>query len=115
MNYQMFSRDAQQVAYNFVVNQTTAIEARVIKMQYPDVQYPDLVPSFPPVKRRAIAERDPQMVPWLRAWLAREIHDRPAALIAVAAHPACAQTVAAYDQGAIVDVHPFGKCRCTAP
>lgn len=44
MNYQMFNRDAQQSAYNFVVNQTTAIETQVIKIQYPDVQYPDLVP-----------------------------------------------------------------------
>ena len=39
---------------------------------------------------RAIAELDTQTLPWLRAWLAREIHDRSAALIAVAAHPACA-------------------------
>jgi len=44
MNYHMFGRDAQQTAYNFVVNQTTAIESTVVKMQYPDVQYPDLVP-----------------------------------------------------------------------
>jgi hypothetical protein len=44
MNYHMFQRDAQQVAYNFVVNQTTAIEAQVIRIQYPEVQYPDLVP-----------------------------------------------------------------------
>jgi len=44
MNYQMFARDAQQLAYNFVVNQTSAIEAQVVKIQYPEVQYPDLVP-----------------------------------------------------------------------
>jgi hypothetical protein len=45
MNYHsMFGRDAQQSAYNFVVNQTTAIENQVIRIQYPDVQYPDLVP-----------------------------------------------------------------------
>jgi len=45
MNYhQMFTRDAQQSAYNFVVNQQTAIEQAIIKVQYPDVQYPDLVP-----------------------------------------------------------------------
>jgi hypothetical protein len=44
MNFHMFGRDAQQSAYNFVVNQTTAIESEVVKMQYPDVQYPDLVP-----------------------------------------------------------------------
>jgi hypothetical protein len=39
---------------------------------------------------RAIAEPDPRTLPWLRAWLAREIHGRAAALVAVAAHPACA-------------------------
>jgi hypothetical protein len=44
MNYHIYGKDAQQVAYNYVVNQTTAIEAQVVKMQYPDVQYPDLVP-----------------------------------------------------------------------
>jgi hypothetical protein len=40
----MYTRDAQQSAYNFVVNQTTVIESQVVRMQYPDVQYPDLVP-----------------------------------------------------------------------
>ena len=44
MNYHMFQRDAQQLAYNFVVNQTTAIEQQVIRIKYPEVQYPDLVP-----------------------------------------------------------------------
>jgi len=44
MNFNMFTRDAQQVAFNYVVNQTTAIEQQVVKIQYPDVQYPDLVP-----------------------------------------------------------------------
>ena len=46
MNYNngIYTRDAQQVAYNFVVQQNTAIESKVVKMQYPDVQYPDLVP-----------------------------------------------------------------------
>jgi hypothetical protein len=39
-----YTRDAQQSAYNFVVNQTTTIEREVVKIQYPDVQYPDLVP-----------------------------------------------------------------------
>jgi hypothetical protein len=39
---------------------------------------------------RALAASDPQTSPWLRAWLAREIHDLSPALIAVAAHPACA-------------------------
>ena len=39
---------------------------------------------------RAIAAPDPQTSPWLRAWLAREIRDLSPALIAVAAHPACA-------------------------
>jgi hypothetical protein len=42
--FNMYSRDAQQIAYNFVVNQTTMIETQVVKIQYPDVQYPDLVP-----------------------------------------------------------------------
>lgn len=40
----MFTRDAQQSAYNFVVNQTTVIEAQVVKIQYPEVQYPNLIP-----------------------------------------------------------------------
>jgi len=39
-----YTRDAQQSAFNFVVNQTTAIEQQVVRVQYPDVQYPDLVP-----------------------------------------------------------------------
>jgi len=39
-----YTRDAQQSAYNFVVNQNTVIEREVVKIQYPDVQYPDLVP-----------------------------------------------------------------------
>ena len=39
---------------------------------------------------RAIAASDPQTSPWLRAWLAREIHDLSPAVIAVAAHPKCA-------------------------
>jgi len=39
---------------------------------------------------RSIAAPDPQTLPWLRAWLARELHGSSAALIAVAAHPACA-------------------------
>lgn len=42
--YDIYSRDAQQSAYNYVVNQSTVIESTVVKMQYPDVQYPDLVP-----------------------------------------------------------------------
>lgn len=44
MNYHMFTRDAQQSAYNFVVNQTTVIEAQVVRIQYPEVQYPNLIP-----------------------------------------------------------------------
>jgi len=40
----MYSLDAQQSAYNFVVAQNTIIETTVVKMQYPEVQYPDLVP-----------------------------------------------------------------------
>jgi hypothetical protein len=44
MNFNMFTRDAQTSAYNFVVNQTSVIESAVVKVQYPEVQYPDLVP-----------------------------------------------------------------------
>jgi hypothetical protein len=44
MNFNVYTRDAQQVAYNFVGNQTSVIEAQIVKIQYPDVQYPDLVP-----------------------------------------------------------------------
>jgi hypothetical protein len=44
MNFNMYTRDAQQVALNFVISQTTAIESTVVKIQYPEVQYPDLVP-----------------------------------------------------------------------
>jgi len=40
----IYTRDAQQSAFNFVVNQSTMIETAVVKIQYPDVQYPDLVP-----------------------------------------------------------------------
>jgi hypothetical protein len=39
---------------------------------------------------RALAAHDPHSLPWLRAWLARELHGRSAALVAVAAHPHCA-------------------------
>jgi len=39
-----YSRDAQQSAFNFVVNQTSIIETQVVKIQYPEIQYPDLVP-----------------------------------------------------------------------
>lgn len=42
--YDIYSRDAQQSNYNFVVNQQTMIEQTIVKMQYPDVQYPDLIP-----------------------------------------------------------------------
>ena len=42
--YDIYSRDAQQSNYNFVVQQTTMIEQTIVKMQYPDVQYPDLIP-----------------------------------------------------------------------
>lgn len=38
---------------------------------------------------RAIAEPDPRSLPWIRAWLGRELHAHSAALVAVAAHPAC--------------------------
>jgi len=39
---------------------------------------------------RAIAASDPHSQPWLRAWLAREIHALSPSLIAVCAHPGCA-------------------------
>jgi len=42
--YDVYSRDAQSSNYNFVVNQSTVIEQQVVRMQYPDVQYADLVP-----------------------------------------------------------------------
>ena len=42
--YDIYSRDAQQSAYNYVVSQNTVIESTVVRMQYPEVQYPDLVP-----------------------------------------------------------------------
>ena len=42
--YDIYSRDAQASAYNYVVNQNTVIEREVVRMQYPDVQYPDLIP-----------------------------------------------------------------------
>jgi len=54
---------------------------------------------------RAIASRDPQTMPWLRAWLARELHGRTAAMVAVAAHPACA-----HRQG-LADADAFGPTR----
>jgi hypothetical protein len=50
---------------------------------------------------RAIAAPDPQTSPWLRAWLAREIRDLSPALIAVAAHPACAHIHDPSGSGAI--------------
>jgi hypothetical protein len=40
----IYTRDAQQSAFNFVVNQNTFIEQQVVRIQYPEVQYPDLVP-----------------------------------------------------------------------
>ena len=39
---------------------------------------------------RAFAAPDPRTLPWLRAWLARELHGRSVSLLAVAGHPACA-------------------------
>lgn len=37
-------KDAQQQALSFLVEQTSFIEPQVYKIQYPDIQYPDLVP-----------------------------------------------------------------------
>ena len=39
---------------------------------------------------RALAAADAHSAPWLRAWLAREIHERAPAVVAIAAHPSCA-------------------------
>lgn len=40
----IYSRDAQQAALSFLVQQTSYIEPEVYKMRYPDVQYPQLIP-----------------------------------------------------------------------
>lgn len=37
-------QDAQQAAFGFLVAQITQIEASVYRIQYPDIQYPNLVP-----------------------------------------------------------------------
>lgn len=39
---------------------------------------------------RALADPDPRALPWLRAWLARELQGRTPSLVAVAGHPSCA-------------------------
>ena len=70
MNYHMFQRDAQQVAYNFVVNQTTAIESQVIQ---------DPVPRGAVSGPRAGGHRDRQRVGEIdhllsaRTWLVARI------------------------------------------
>jgi hypothetical protein len=72
---------------------------------------------------RALAEPDAQTLPWLRAWLAREIHDRAAALIAVAAHPACAHRAGPADcgptrtelQAAVAQLREWGITRDVEP
>lgn len=40
----MYTRDAAQQALSFLIRQTSHIEAQVARIQYPDVQYPFLVP-----------------------------------------------------------------------
>lgn len=42
--FNMFAADAQQQALGFLVAQTTYIEPQVYRMQYPDLNYRDLVP-----------------------------------------------------------------------
>lgn len=39
-----FTMDAQQQALSFLVNQVSTIEAEVVRIQYPEIQYPVLVP-----------------------------------------------------------------------
>jgi hypothetical protein len=65
-----------------------AVEARARRALRSSFGIDEVLSVVAPV--RAIAARDLHTLPWLRAWLVREIHDRSAALIAVAAHPACA-------------------------
>jgi len=38
---------------------------------------------------RALASPDANSAPWLRAWLAREIHELAPTVVAIAAHPSC--------------------------
>jgi len=40
----MFTYDAQQQALGFLISQTASIEAQVYEIQYPDIQYPALIP-----------------------------------------------------------------------
>lgn len=40
----LYTRDAQQAALGFLVTQTTYIEPQVYAIQYPDIQYPNLIP-----------------------------------------------------------------------
>lgn len=42
--HRMNMRDAQQQALGFLISQTSIIEPEVIKIQYPDIQYPQLIP-----------------------------------------------------------------------
>jgi hypothetical protein len=44
VNPNWFSRDAQQAAMGFVLSQTSRIETEVYEIQYPDIQYPSLIP-----------------------------------------------------------------------
>lgn len=43
-NFNIYTRDAQQSALSFVVRQGSYIEAQVYRIQYPEIQYPQLVP-----------------------------------------------------------------------
>lgn len=44
MNYGIYTQDAQQEAFAFLVSQTAYIEPTVYRVQYPDIMYPTLVP-----------------------------------------------------------------------
>jgi len=65
-----------------------ALEARARRVLRASFGVDEVLSVVAPV--RAIAAPDPRTLPWLRAWLARELEHRSAGMIAVAAHPACA-------------------------
>ncbi len=44
LNRNLYTRDAQQQAMSFLVQQASYIEQQVYRIQYPDIQYPSLVP-----------------------------------------------------------------------
>src|SRR6266576_6299293 len=40
----LYTRDAAQQAQAFLISQVSSIEAQVVKVLYPDIQYPQLIP-----------------------------------------------------------------------